>query len=181
MIGYKHLLGYLERYTLIHFKRMHIRIHRIKRPDITPFLHTHPFHYLSIVLRGGYTESLEGKMIKHRWLSVIPRRSKTAHRIVAVQPGTLTLFFSWKTKGQQWEFKRGGSDFPSQDWVDHPKGIYTRELYGRIVFSKFDGYWHRAADSKSGAEQEYRPSIDQSTPGVLVSSLLKTPYRFGSD
>lgn len=171
MKAYKHLLGYLERYTLLNFKRLHVRFHRIKRPDVTPFLHTHPFHYLSIVLRGGYTESQTGKTIRHRRLSFILRRAQTAHRIVSVEPGTLTLFFAWKTQTAQWELQEAPSQHVTPDWVDYPKGVYSRQLYGRKVYSKFDRYWHRCADTCSAAEAETRASIDQSTTGNWVMGL----------
>ncbi len=163
MLAYKHLLGYLHRYTLIHIKRLHCRIHRIRRPDITPFLHTHPFSYISIILWGGYTEDVEGKLVNNGFLSVIRRDSNVAHRITAVKPGTVTLFLTWKTKDRKWRFKEG-SLVPSVDWVSYPKGIYTRELYGKLVYSKFDQYWFKASPTPEGAQAETDPSIDQSTP-----------------
>jgi hypothetical protein len=169
--AYKHLLGYLERYTLVNFKRIHIRFHRIKRPDITPFLHTHPFDYLSIVLWGGYTECLENREISHGKLSFIFRKKTTAHRIVAVRPGTLTLFFTWKSKEKHWEFKDCPVEHPAPDWINYPEGVYARELYGRTVYSKFDKYWHRAAQCMESAKAEHRPSIDQSSSGEWVSGL----------
>lgn len=169
MRAYKHLVGYLERYTLINFKRVHVRLHRIKRPDITPFLHSHPFHYLSIVLWGGYTECLENGEVKtHGFLSLIPRNANVAHRIMSVKPGTLTLFCTWKTRDQQWTLKEGGEAFSSPEWVNHPTGVYQRQLYGKTQYSKFNKFWHKAAKTYDEALGETRPSIDQSTPGVLV-------------
>lgn len=167
MLGYKHLMGYLERYTLIHIKRLHIRIHRIKRADATPFHHTHPFSYISVILRGGYTEDVNGELFTHRVGSVIARRDVTPHRIVDVNPKTVTLFLTWKNKGQHWELIDRGNQYPVNDWIDYPAGIYKRLLYGNIVYSKFDQWWHRAASTSRGAELESRPSIDQSTPPLL--------------
>lgn len=171
MIAYKHLRGYLERYTLFNFMRVHVRFHRIKRPDITPFLHTHPFDYLSIVLWGGYTECLEHGEISHRPLSIIARSRKTAHRITSVRKGTLTLFFTWKTKDKSWEFKECPASPEAPDWIDYPEGVYARTLYGRVAYSKFDRYWHRAAKCIESARSENRPSIDQSTAGDWVENL----------
>lgn len=169
MFGYKHLRGYLERYTIIKFWRVHVRFHRIKRPDITPFLHSHPFHYLSIVLWGGYSECLDnGKVIKHSMFSVIPRSARVAHRILTVEKGTLTLFFTVKTRDYSWRLEDDKSDHPAPEWIDYPKGIYLRELYGRKVYSKFDRYWHKAANCIDLANTEMQPSIDQSTAGTLV-------------
>lgn len=163
MIAYKHLIGYLERYTLLHFKRLHIRIHRIKRPDITPFYHTHPFSYISIILRGGYTEDVNGQLIHHVAGSVVCRNDTTPHRIIEVNPKTVTLFLTWKNKGQKWELIEI-ENCSTVDWIHYPKGIYKRELYGKTVYSKFDRWWYRAAHSVEAAALEERPSIDQSTP-----------------
>lgn len=171
MIAYKHLRGYLERYTLLNFMRVHIRFHRIKRPDITPFLHTHPFDYLSIVLWGGYTECLEDGELSHRPLSIIARSRRTAHRIIAVRPGTLTLFFTWKSEDKSWMFKECPKEHKAPDWIDYPKGVYARTLYGRPAYSKFDKYWHRAAQSIEAARTEQRPSIDQSSAGEMVEAI----------
>jgi hypothetical protein len=170
MFAYKHLVGYLERYTILHFKRMHVRFHRIKRPDITPFLHTHPFHYLSIVLWGGYTEFVKGEMRKHGFLSFIRRSASEAHRIVEVKPGTLTLFFTWKTKDRAWSLQDDPSGVPAPEWVNYPQGVYLRQLYGRTVYSKFDRFWHKAADSYEEAQVQTSPSIDQSTAGLLAAA-----------
>lgn len=170
MRAYKHLVGYLERYTVLNFRRLHVRFHRIKRPDITPFQHTHPFHYLSLVLWGGYTECVGQKLNQHGLLSIIPRRASTAHRIVEVKPGTLTLFFTWKTQDQAWTLEDDHSNYPAEEWVAYPTGVYTRLLYGKQVYSKFDRYWHKAGDTYDAAKAEIKPSIDQSTPGLLVHS-----------
>jgi len=106
--AYNHLVGYLHRWKLIEIGRFMLRIHRILDCDRTPFLHTHPFSYVSVVLRGGYTErylSDDGKLTKvsHRFGSVIFRRNTTPHRIDSVSEGCTTLFFVWKTtkKGEQ--------------------------------------------------------------------------------
>lgn len=95
---YTHIVGYLHRWTILRIGAFHARIHDILSIDQTPFLHNHPFWYISIILRGGYTEQVEAAdgtlMVKtHRVGSVISRKDGTYHRIIAVQPGTKTLFF----------------------------------------------------------------------------------------
>ncbi len=169
MKPYKHLKGYLERFTLFRYGRLHFRIHHILSADQTPFLHTHPFHYISIILSGGYTEYFDGKTHEHTVGSVIVRKNTDPHRILSVQNGTKTLFLTWVTPEYHWEFK--GRYGASDGWIDLPRGIYKRTLYGVDKFSKFDVYWHKSSDSVSGAASETNPSIDQQTKGTFISCI----------
>lgn len=171
MLGYKHLKGYLERYTILKVWRLHIRLHRIKRPDITPFLHTHPFHYISIILWGGYSEVTDSKVcIRSRW-SVSFRSAATPHRIVSVDPNTITLFITWSTAANVWKFVATDWKFVATDWIVYEPGIYSRELYGNVVYSKFNEYWHKAATTIDEAHDSTLASIDQSTAGQFMEHL----------
>lgn len=166
MKPYKHLLGYLERYTILKIGRLHIRLHRIKRSDITPFQHTHPFSYISIILRGGYTDRVRTKCYTHGIGSVIFRKSSTPHRIVDVEHGTTTLFITWLTKDRKWKFVEYGE--VSGEWTLYETGIYKRVLYGKEKYCKFDGYWFKSSDTFEGALAETEPSIDQNTVGFKL-------------
>jgi hypothetical protein len=59
MNPYNHLPGYLRRWTLFLYKRLHIRIHHILSGDKTPFYIHIPFWYISIILSGGYKEKMD--------------------------------------------------------------------------------------------------------------------------
>src|SRR5574343_12593 len=70
--------GYLERLELLRLGNLSVRVHWIKDIDRTPFLHTHPFSYLSIITRGGYTEELlvNGRLVERSHLAgsfIVPR------------------------------------------------------------------------------------------------------------
>lgn len=163
---YKHLKGYLERWTVLKIGRLHIRLHDIKRNDATPFLHNHPFHYLSFVVRGGYDENLDGKIIKRKRFSLAYRSDKAFHRIVSVQPNTKTIFFTWKTD-TKWSLKP--TEEKVDEWVDYEAGLYIRTMWGKPKFCKFDRFWFEGKDSKQEALLSNRPSIDQtSKPDIKV-------------
>ena len=164
---YISLKGYLERFTLFAFGRLHIRIHDIKSADQTPFTHTHPFHYCSIILSGGYVEWLNGKETLHKAGSMLFRRNTTHHRIQSVLQGTRTLFIAWGTPKYQWTF----SEAPVASYgvlEGIPKGVYKRTLSGVERYSKFDLYWHLSSDTIEGAWAQTKPSINQQTSGILV-------------
>lgn len=167
---YKSLKGYLERYTVLLLGKLHVRLHKILSEDKTPYLHTHPFHYISIILRGGYTEKLTKREIVHKPGSIILRKNTTAHRIQSVSPNTLTLFFTWKTPNYSWQFKEYDPTY-TDNWVAHKSGIYTRMIFNKEVYAKFDKYWHRGHNNIDSARLELNPSIDQTTCGQYVEEI----------
>lgn len=60
---------YLTRYTLLRLPFLRIRIHHIWTSDDW-CLHDHPWHFMSIILKGGYTEVTEGEekmWFRNRW------------------------------------------------------------------------------------------------------------------
>lgn len=87
---------YLTRLTLLTTPLFGIKLHKIHLPDSDRGLHTHPWSFISFILRGGYVE-LESKMpqtgslkIKNiNWFSY--KNTITAHKIIRVKPKTLTL------------------------------------------------------------------------------------------
>lgn len=172
---YISLKGYLHRFTLIRIGAFHLRVHRILSEDKTPFLHTHPFCYFSLVMFGGYDELVESKtgelrLNRRRLGSIVFRSRKHAHQIIKVYPGTITLFFTIALKGWRWHFVRRGKPHPS--WIEREKGVYLRVLQDSPRFCKFDQFWHKSADTLEKAKIEVLPSINQSSPcGPLIERL----------
>lgn len=114
---YRHLPGYMERWWLIPYNRigLAVRIHHILRSDDDRVFHDHPWNYLTIILRGGYTEVVpvfvDGIYTGERrtWRgpgSILFRRAEHWHRL-EVPPGesAWTLFITGR-KRQQWGFLR---------------------------------------------------------------------------
>lgn len=52
--------NYLTRWRLVQTPWIALYLHRFDGPDSRPILHDHPWPFLSIVLRGGYTEHRMG-------------------------------------------------------------------------------------------------------------------------
>lgn len=74
---------YLHRWHLIPRNRwLNIYLHHFVGDDPDRALHDHPWHSVSIILRGGYMEHLPGDRVKRRWPGmVIYRRPTQAHRV----------------------------------------------------------------------------------------------------
>lgn len=52
--------NYLTRWRVIQTPLFGVYLHRFEGPDPRPTLHDHPWNFLSLVLRGGYTEFTPG-------------------------------------------------------------------------------------------------------------------------
>lgn len=162
---YGHLPGYLHRWRIIGFGRYMMRLHRILDTDATPFLHTHPFSYVSIILRGGYTERVllangQLKTVKHRIGSIIIRRATTPHRIDAVEQGCMTLFLTRrvKSRGQSWSLIRHNDIAVPTTYHDLPDGVYEFNDGFRV---RRNGMWFTKAKSPEGATRSSHLSIHQ--------------------
>lgn len=162
---YNSLPNFLIRKTLLRIGRLHIRSHNILSEDKSPYVHNHPFYYISIILKGGYTEQLlEGntiKEIKHRVGSIIYRIPKNFHRIKSIDGPTRTLFLTYKVK-IDWKLKKN-DDLNLENYkVPEKNGIYIREIKGKSKFYKFNEFWYIGHENVIDAQNEKRLSIHQS-------------------
>lgn len=103
--------GNLLRFPLIRTPWFRIFLHRIPRGDFDRYMHNHPWVWcMSLILRGGFTEirrspgSVCQQWISYSRWSVVRWSKDTFHRILAVDPGTLTLFIAGPRTGKGWGF-----------------------------------------------------------------------------
>lgn len=104
-------IGYLKRLHVVQTPYFSICCHWIISPDQERDLHDHPVSFLSIILRGGYTDVVRvardglwgTEQQIHRFIRYIPGTFWWTHRIVAVKPKTLTLCFMTPNK-REWGF-----------------------------------------------------------------------------
>lgn len=103
---------YLRRWFLLRSKYLNVYIHYIARPDEDPDPHDHPWNFLSVRLKGGYTERIwhyrtpceEGVEDRTNNAPGIGYRpAETVHQITSVKPNTFTLVITgpWK---RDWGF-----------------------------------------------------------------------------
>lgn len=87
-----------------------IYLHEIVGPDPGLDMHDHPWAFVALILRGGYSEQhaeartpeVPQNRTWRRW-SIHRMRQTDVHRITEVEPGTLTLVLrGWKTRS--WGF-----------------------------------------------------------------------------
>lgn len=127
---------YLVRYTLLWTKWLKIRIHHILLSD-TECLHDHPWNFISIILKGGYTEEMPYKATFHapngimepvkykKWYgpgSIVVRKAEDQHRLILnwdiekCEPTACwTLVFMFKRR-REWGFWKRGKFVPHADY-----------------------------------------------------------------
>lgn len=113
----------IDRFVVVRTPLFAVYVHRMHNPDGQPDPHDHPRHFLSIVLRGAYTEeyypSADDPRFdlrrRARW-SVHHKRPGTAHRIVEVEPGTITVNLLGRRR-QRWGFYVHGRRVPPPDYL----------------------------------------------------------------
>jgi hypothetical protein len=125
--------------------------------DRTTLFHNHPFNYISIILKNGYTETYieKGltKSISHNFLSIIKRKNTVYHRIDDIKGETLTLFIAWgKYDWKAFNIKN----------EEDSNGIYQRFVKNKLVWCKKEnGIWFIGHLNKTDALLETRHSIHQ--------------------
>lgn len=127
---------YLTRLHLIKTPWFSVCLHWIKKPDPEPDLHDHPVSFLSLILRGGYTEVRKKPNLKqwfytHKWFNFIRASREDRHRIIAVWPKTLTLCFMGPIR-RTWGFHTANGWVPWKVYNAKYKNNTDREWVGGV-------------------------------------------------
>lgn len=98
---------YIVRLHLIKTPWFALCLHWIMKADPEPYHHDHPVSFLSVILRGGYSElRYKNGVLDHKvnkWFNWIPATPDDRHTIVEVKPKTLTLCFMGP-KTREWGY-----------------------------------------------------------------------------
>ena len=158
---YTNIKDFLYRFTILKLGNLHIRLHKIVDKDQSSFYHNHPFHYISLILNGGYTESYicpKTNIIKtktYRFGSIIIRKQSVFHRIVELKNNkkVITLFFAYGNYG--WKA------FNTEE-ITSNDGIFERIINGKTLWAKKENdIWFIGNINKEKAIKETRHSIHQ--------------------
>lgn len=83
-----HDSDYLRRWWLIPRNRFFtVYLHQFLASDDDKALHDHPYHCVSVILRGGYYEHINGRKRWRYESDVVFRRASTPHRIELQEGG----------------------------------------------------------------------------------------------
>lgn len=92
---------YIVRLHVVKTPWFAVCLHWLRKPDPEPYMHDHPVTFLSLILRGSYSEKRDSGIKRNTWFNFI--RATDKHSITAVAPGTLTLCLMGP-KTREWGF-----------------------------------------------------------------------------
>lgn len=123
---YKNDAIYLDRLRIVQTPWFGVYLHRIEQPDLDRDPHDHPWTFGSLVLRGGYVERYHPFPHVARDLRVSVRTwarwtwhtmgTAAAHRILTVQPKTVTLVLVGR-RVREWGFHTEGGFVPWRPYL----------------------------------------------------------------
>ncbi len=143
---------YIVRLHVLKTPLFAICLHWIMKPDAEPHLHDHPVSFLSLILRGGYAEIRERRVVQyacrdkyvkqilnHRWFNFIRASEHDRHRIILARRNTLTLCFMGPKK-RTWGFHTPEGWVAWQDYYARLKAgeDMRRERISRVAEHKAD-------------------------------------------
>lgn len=131
---------YMGRWWVLkrHWNLPSVRLHFIARPDLARNLHSHPFNFRTIILRGWYMQEIPGKHWPSqkndtRIVKMVQGMQATCyynkggetsnfHRITQVsRNGCWTLFIMWGGKRHDWGFMTKAGYVPAAEYKDQYK------------------------------------------------------------
>lgn len=118
------VLVHLDRLRVVQTPWLSLYTHSIEAPDVQRDHHDHPWPFLTLVTRGGYTESFR-RSTRHGERARTWRRgsvhffgTRSAHRIVSVEPGTRTLLLVGRPVAREWGFWTRDGRVPMSAYPD---------------------------------------------------------------
>jgi hypothetical protein len=107
----------MVRWRLVQTPWLGICLHRLDTPDRRTTLHDHPWPFVSIILRGGYTEEIGIRTGRDRRGLIVGRRLRSwrtgsVHRMRRTDAHTIT----WLHRTPTWTLMLVGPRAPEPSW-----------------------------------------------------------------
>lgn len=93
----------LTRYFILRTPILNIYLHHFHRSDEDREMHDHPWHFFTIILKGGYTEDTPKGKFERKPGAFLFRSAKHIHRVELNGQDCWTLIFVTK-KVREWGF-----------------------------------------------------------------------------
>ncbi|MDB4876413.1 MAG: hypothetical protein JWM41_2859 [Gemmatimonadetes bacterium] len=111
---------YLSRLMLFKTRWLGVYFHIIRRPDYARCEHDHPWAFVTLILRGGYEEEVEGKKFMRRPGYVGYRPRSFEHRITQLPKGTAWSLVIRGPDHVEWGFRTLRGRVSWQEYVSWP-------------------------------------------------------------
>lgn len=138
--------NYLTRWRVIQTPWFAFYVHKFTGPDPRPTLHDHPWNFLSVVLKGGYTEHRMDPLTRDVNLHEVRRfnfvRANDAHAILHLHRNpTWTLLFVGRRRRTwgYWESvieEDSGRYYPVWKWTEFDQHRHNDEFTAALARRK---------------------------------------------
>lgn len=103
---------------MVKIGRLELCLHKFLRSDEEPDCHDHSFHFLSLVLSGGYREYAQDGSYVVRWPgSIAVRSAEHRHRVILRRGRCWTAIAKWKID-REWGYWRGDDFIPWRQYTN---------------------------------------------------------------
>lgn len=124
-IGWRELGEKFTRYALFKSSWLNVYLHQLDAPVWHPQCHDHPWGFVAILIRRGYTEKVNNKDFRRLPGSVLFRPATFAHNVITPYGTSWSVIFAGP-KSREWGFKP--CDNPAASTVSWKE--YTANLGG---------------------------------------------------
>ncbi len=108
---------YLSRFIILKTRWFGLYVHIIRRPDYARCQHDHPWPFLTLILRGGYTEQVGERFFRRRPGYIGYRSRSFEHRITELPSGTALTLVLRGPDHVEWNFRTAFGKVPWQRYV----------------------------------------------------------------
>ena len=109
---------------VLHFRRWEILktrwgsiwIHGIYKEDQDPYLHNHPWDFISVVLFGKYLEKTEDKFITQSFGKINVRDGSKYHKIFKLYTKSVYTLFIVSNVKREWGYNKDGEFISNENY-----------------------------------------------------------------
>ncbi len=107
---------HFERWAIFETSWLSLYIHKIHKEDKDLHLHSHPWNFISIILRGSYLEETPGKLNVKKFLTISKMRKGNFHKIRSIISGPVYSLFLTYGKKEPWYYLVGVNKIESEEY-----------------------------------------------------------------
>lgn len=112
---------HFQRWRILETKYFRFYIHKIFESDKDAHLHNHPWHFLSFLIQGSYTEKLSnGKYNTVNRFGINTHKASDYHKVTLIKNPVISLFFAFG-KYRLWGYETSEGHIESNEYRERKR------------------------------------------------------------
>lgn len=124
-IGWEEIGEKFTRYVLLKTKWFSIYVHQLWAPSWHPECHDHPWWFLTLLLKGGYLEKVNGKNFHRHPGMVLYRPGSFSHNVITPYGVSWSLIIAGP-KSRDWGFRPCDRQGESIPWDEYRETYHAK-------------------------------------------------------